>query len=411
MKVSDESTIVMNEGAPVQTPAQTPVEKTNKKGTFWQGVLVGGIPGIMLGSAGTVFAANAPVQDEEAAAEEVGEEVVEQVVEEDATAAPEEVTSAEGIDTVVEEATVPEIGETVEVASNVNDNMSFSEAFASARAEVGPGGVFVWNGNVYSTYYEEEWDSMTEEQKEEFSDAVHNTASSTTEEDSTPEYANNYHEASNTDGGVQVVSDEVVETEDGQVIRVTGVVVDGHYGEVYDYDNDGQADAALIDTNDDGRPDLAMVDENGDGYISEVEVYSMDESGMVSAGNSAHGSTGNYHEASYQDGGVQVVSDEVVETEDGQVVRVTGVVADGHYGEVYDYDNDGQADAALYDANDDGAPDLAMVDENGDGYISENEVYSVTDSGMIAMNCPNPEDALYDDMPDYTNDADTSSFA
>ena len=35
----------------------------------------------------------------------------------------------------------------------------------------------------------------------------------------------------------------------------------------------------------------------------------------------------------------------------------------------------------------------------------------MTDSGMIAMNDPNPEDALYDGMPDYTNDADTSSFA
>ena len=131
---------------------------------------------------------------------------------------------------------------------------------------------------------------------------------------------------------------------------------------------------------------------------------------MVSAGNSAHGCTGNYHEATYQDGGVQVVSDEVVETEDGQVVRVTGVVADGHYGEVYDYDNDGQADAAIYDTNDDGSPDLAMIDENGDGYISDSEVYRMTDSGMIAMNCSNPEDVIYDDMPDYTNDADASSF-
>ena len=299
MKVSDESTIVMNDGAPTKTSAPAaPVEKTNKKGSFWQGVLVGGIPGILLGSAGTVFAAQAPVHDEEGA-EEVNEEIVEPVVEE---VGEENNTTAEG-------ANIPEIGETVEVASNVNDDMSFSEAFASARAEVGPGGVFVWNGNVYSTYYEEEWDNMTDEQKEEFSDALHNTASSTTEESSAPEYANNYHEASNAEGEVQVVSDQVVETEDGQVVRVTGVVVDGHYGEVYDYDNDGKADAALIDTNDDG------------------------------------------------------------------------------------------------------SPDLAMVDENGDGYIAENEVYSMTESGMIAMNDPNPEDALYDGMPDYTNDADTSSFA
>ena len=382
MKVSDESTIVMNESATVKAPAQAPVEKTNKKGTFWQGVLVGGIPGIMLGSAGTVFAENAPAHEREDATEEISEEVVEQAVEQ-----------------VVEEgATIPEIGETVEVASNVDDSMSFSEAFASARAEVGPGGVFVWNGNVYSTYYEEEWDNMTDEQKEEFSDALHNTAPSTNEGDSTPEYANNYHEASNSEGEVQVVSDEMVETEDGQMVRVTGVVVDGHYGELYDYDHDGQPDAALIDTNDDGSPDLAMVDENGDGYISEVEVYSIDESGS------------NYNEVSNAEGEVQVVSDELVETEEGQVVRVTGVVADGHYGEVYDYDNDGQADAAIYDTNDDGSPDLAIIDENGDGYISDSEVYSMTDSGMIAMNCSNPEDVIYDDMPDYTNDADASSF-
>ena len=382
MKVSDESTIVMNESATVKAPAQAPVEKTNKKGTFWQGVLVGGIPGIMLGSAGTVFAENAPAHEREDATEEISEEVVEQAVEQ----------------VVEEEATIPEIGETVEVASNVDDSMSFSEAFASARAEVGPGGVFVWNGNVYSTYYEEEWDNMTDEQKEEFSDALHNTAPSTNEGDSTPEYANNYHEASNAEGEVQVVSDEMVETEDGQMVRVTGVVVDGHYGELYDYDHDGQPDAALIDTNDDGSPDLAMVDENGDGYISEVEVYSIDESGS------------NYNEVSNAEGEVQVVSDELVETEEGQVVRVTGVVADGHYGEVYDYDNDGQADAAIYDTNDDGSPDLAIIDENGDGYISDSEVYSMTDSGMIAMNCSNPEDVIYDDMPDYTNDADASSF-
>ena len=408
MKVSDESTIVKNDGTTTKTPAPAPIEKTNKKGSFWQGVLVGGIPGIMLGSAGTVFAAQTPVNEKEISAEEVNQEVKEEVAE---PVVEEENPSVVENEAPVNEANIPEIGDTVQVASNVNDGMSFSEAFASARAEVGPGGVFVWNGNVYSTYYEEEWDNMTDEQKEEFSDALHNTASSETETSSTPEYANNYHETSNAQGGVQVVSDEVVKTEDGQEVRVTGVVVDGHYGEVYDYDNDGQADAALIDTNDDGSPDLAMVDENGDGYISEVEVYSMDDSGMVSIGNSANGGTANYHETSNAQGGVQVVSDEVVKTEDGQEVRVTGVVVDGHYGEVYDYDNDGQADVAIIDANDDGAPDVAMVDENGDGYISENEVYSMTDSGMIAMNDPNPENALYDGMPDYTNDADTSSFA
>ena len=79
MKVSDESTIVKNDGTTTKTPAPAPIEKTNKKGSFWQGVLVGGIPGIMLGSAGTVFAAQTPVNEEEISAEEVNQEVKEEV--------------------------------------------------------------------------------------------------------------------------------------------------------------------------------------------------------------------------------------------------------------------------------------------------------------------------------------------
>ncbi len=40
----------------------------------------------------------------------------------------------------------------------VNDNMSFAEAFAAARAELGPGGVFEWNGQLYGTFYATEVD-------------------------------------------------------------------------------------------------------------------------------------------------------------------------------------------------------------------------------------------------------------
>lgn len=47
------------------------------------------------------------------------------------------------------------------VALNVNDSMSFSEAFATAREEVGAGGVFLWNDQMYGTYYETESASMT----------------------------------------------------------------------------------------------------------------------------------------------------------------------------------------------------------------------------------------------------------
>ena len=56
----------------------------------------------------------------------------------------------------------------IAVATGVNDNMSFAEAFNAARTEVGPGGAFEWQGNVYGTYTAEEWALMTEEEKKEY---------------------------------------------------------------------------------------------------------------------------------------------------------------------------------------------------------------------------------------------------
>ena len=179
---------------------------------------------------------------------------------------------------------------------------AIAEAFAAARAELGPGGAFVWHGNVYSTFYEEEWESMTDEQREAYFESL-------------------YEEP-------------------------------------------------------------------------EVEV-----------------SEGNYHEVSDSEGEVVVLSEEVVETDDGGVVKITAVEVEGHYGEVYDYGNDGQPDALLVDMDDDGVADVAMIDEDGDGVITDEEVHYRDESDMLAMNDANPEDALYDGMPDYTNDADTSSFA
>ena len=49
------------------------------------------------------------------------------------------------------------------------DGQSFAEAFADARQELGPGGVFEWNGNLYNTFYAEELNNMTPEQLSEWS--------------------------------------------------------------------------------------------------------------------------------------------------------------------------------------------------------------------------------------------------
>lgn len=64
--------------------------------------------------------------------------------------------------------------ETAPVSCSVEDDMSFGDAFETARNELGPGGVFVWRGQAYNTYLSEEWNQMTEEQKLDFSESVQN---------------------------------------------------------------------------------------------------------------------------------------------------------------------------------------------------------------------------------------------
>lgn len=60
----------------------------------------------------------------------------------------------------------------IEMSSLVNDKMSFSEAFSSARNELGKGGYFIWKGSKFSTFLKEEWDVMTENQKSKFLENV-----------------------------------------------------------------------------------------------------------------------------------------------------------------------------------------------------------------------------------------------
>lgn len=299
MKVTDESTIILDKENKASKTQSQETQRKDSPGIAWKSVLVGGIPGLLLGAAGTVFATPAHNQEDMEEINALKEEV-----------AGLKVTVEELQEQVLEanhHSVVPPIGDSVDVAHGVSDDMSFSEAFAAARAEVGPGGVFTWHGNVYGTYYSSEWNSMSDAEKHEYADAVHNTDYNAPAASEQSQNAH-YHEVSNGEGEIHVLGQETVETDEGDMIHVARVEIDGHYGEIYDYDGDGQPDAALIDTNDDG------------------------------------------------------------------------------------------------------VADLAMVDENGDGVVDQSEVYQVTPDGMLAMNDPTPEDALYDGMPDYTNDADVSSL-
>ena len=133
-----------NNAAPSQ-PAQ-PIKKGPKVGR----ILGGAAAGVALGAAATVLSSGTPVDGAEAHG---GEEVP---------------TWSDG---------------EVPVAHGVNDDMSFTEAFNTARTEVGPGGAFEWHGNIYHTYNKAEWDNMSDDDKAAFGQHFSWTGSATAQND------------------------------------------------------------------------------------------------------------------------------------------------------------------------------------------------------------------------------------
>ena len=151
--------------------------------------------------------------------------------------------------------------EQVSVA-DVDNELSFGEAFAAARAEVGPGGVFYWHGGIYNTFTAEEWDSMSQGQRNEFAHQVRpeilpNKVQTPT--DNHPDIVVHHVEADD----VSVASDPT--TDDGEVHIVGYANVQGHLAVGVDMTGDGDADIAIIDVDDNrvvSDPDV-VVDRQG----------------------------------------------------------------------------------------------------------------------------------------------------
>lgn len=160
----------------------------------------------------------------------------------------------------------------VDMATSVNDDMSFSEAFAAARAEVGGGGAFVWNGNVYSTYTAEEWDAMTDEQKEEY---YENLNWSKQEVDDQPEVE---VVSTTPDNPVDSPLAEVeVVVDDEPEVEVLGVVHDDETGANFGIMNVDDQEIVFVDVNDDGTFDVMASDLNQDGQVTDDEMAYIEE--------------------------------------------------------------------------------------------------------------------------------------
>lgn len=152
--------------------------------------------------------------------------------------------------------------------AQVDDNVSFSQAFADARAQVGPGGVFEWRGKVYGTYYKEEWDNMSRAERAEYQskidykDVMHHDS-----QDSAVHQASTTHSELSDNGDIRIIGVETVDGPNGQQMTVAGIEVNGDQ-------------ALLVDLDDNGTMDILVHDDNGDGIIQESEIYDVSNAGV-----------------------------------------------------------------------------------------------------------------------------------
>jgi len=129
----------------------------------------------------------------------------------------------------------------------VDDDMSFSEAFASAREEMGAGGVFAWHGQYYNTFYAEELDDNNQP---------------------VVEYAvTEPHDLDPVDYNDPVIPGDAPAPQESP---------DENAGDspnimAADFDVNGGVDAVFVDLNQDGSADGAYTDANQDGQITEDE--------------------------------------------------------------------------------------------------------------------------------------------
>lgn len=164
----------------------------------------------------------------------------------------------------------------VKTATGVNDEMSFNEAFSAARAEVGSGGVFEWNGKLYNTFKAEEWEAMSSEEKSNFQDRVYNNGNDVAEVTSKQE------------PDIEIDTPEPVaeatpepEIDDDIEIEVLGM----EHNDTYDIDLGGimigDQEVILLDLDSNGGDfDYAIADTDNDGFISQDEIFDLSDDSL-----------------------------------------------------------------------------------------------------------------------------------
>jgi len=294
-------------------------------------------------------------------------------------------------------------------ANNVTSEMSFNEAFSTAREELGQGGFFEWRGNTYNTYTGDEWEALNSDQQQAFMNSVHeNTSYSTAQDvadialvdgtvimldgvaigtDGQP-FTGNYGGLEYQDGQSLWVDDSIVIL-DGVAVDATNQPFTGSYG-AEEYINGvlvGDADEAPIIVTED--------------IIADEEIVV--EPDPIPAG----------------DGGSEIPLD----INQDNIVDAIAINTDGdEFIEVIavDSDFDGAVDTYYVDTDDNNTLDTVIIDDMQDGYQGD-EPFEILEAEQV-VNMSDLEDIIIgstadsvgeeipEDLPEIDNDADISGF-
>lgn len=243
--------------------------------------------------------------------------------------------------------------------ADVSDNMSFGEAFAAARAEVGPGGVFYWHGGIYGTYYKEEWAAMSDGEKAEFGEQAYGMFPEPQEgmDAVRPLDVEALHAHHVQQDASNPVPPEVAD--EGQAPKVQGpqeeseapsgpdstVINPGMYNGHY---------AAEVDVDGDNIPDYLYIDQDDSGDLSDADLV-IDKSGNVTT------LGGEYL------GKIQTDDNVDLDMASKEPQVVDSYVLEGHLAAEVDLDGDKKADILVVDQDD--SKDLSendiMIDKDG----------------------------------------------
>ncbi len=238
----------------------------------------------------------------------------------------------------------------------VDQDLTFGEAFAAARAQVGAGGVFEWHGGVYGTYYATEWSQMSPAEQQQFSQ---------------------------------------------QAMGMQGETATLHTTTHHDH-----VDTAHHDTH---QQEHDQQQEHGGGQH---------DSNLHHTVNPIHGGGHGGHGGGSADPEVRFLGVEQVQAGDGSTMNVGHMEVDQEHVALVDVDNNMVFDVMVSDRNHNQQIDENEVVDISDHQMSVTDfavMAEAQNSGMqddgsaqTAM-VNNEQDHIADDMPDYMNDVDVQS--